>query len=166
MVVLRLITCGTLIQILNPSKHMLSTKQLLRLACDLPGFLGVYALDRLPVRIPYPTCFIVNTDREAYPGQHWLAVYLDEGRRGEVFDSLARYDHLPTVLQRWMNLKSRWWTFNRRFAVQPWSSTLCGMYCLLYLVLRVSGQANSLYSATSKLTNPDYVLAWYKKYFN
>ena len=50
-------------------------------------FLGVFASNELPSKIPsYPSGLIANTDPNNKPGQHWVAMFLEEGKE-EFFDS-------------------------------------------------------------------------------
>ena len=63
----------------------LSDRQLRALALSDPElkrvFQGVYPSDRLPERPPKTTrgAYIVNTDPAGEPGQHWLALWTDQG---------------------------------------------------------------------------------------
>jgi hypothetical protein len=41
-------------------------------------FGGALACDELPVRPPFPSCYIINTDPRNKPGQHWLALYVNK----------------------------------------------------------------------------------------
>ena len=101
-------------------------------------FLGVYSLNALPDRLPRncPITLIVNTDTSNLAGQHWIAIWISPNKIGEVFDSYGRLP--PARVQRWMNIQTRMWTFNRRL-VQSYTSTKCGAFCLFYLYHKVHG---------------------------
>lgn len=99
------------------------------------AFLGVFAIDTLPKRIPFlPILLIINTQTLNLPGQHWKAVYISEQKFGEVFDSLA----LPVSLrlQSWMNTFSRKWIRSPLTLQNPLSPT-CGIYTLYYVLKRL-----------------------------
>ena len=54
-------------------------------------FIGVYASDKLPVRVQnVPCALIANTDSSDKEGSHWIGIYIDENRRGDYFDSYGR----------------------------------------------------------------------------
>ena len=59
-------------------------------------FLGVFASNELPSKIPsYPSGLIANTDPNNKPGQHWVAMFLEESKE-EFFDSYG----LPPISTR------------------------------------------------------------------
>ena len=53
-----------------------------------PIFLGVFARDKLP-SLKKNCCLVLNTHTHEKPGEHWLAIYVDENGFGEFFDSFA-----------------------------------------------------------------------------
>jgi len=71
-------------------------------------FYGVFACDRLPTK---PRLMVCNTDPSDMPGEHWIAIYVDDdGRYGEYFDPLGR---APTrVFERYMNEHCYKWIYN------------------------------------------------------
>lgn len=115
---------------------LLSTDEIAKCMRQFPGnFLGVFPMNRLPktvIRI-YPFCFIVNTDHHGFPGKHWIAIY---GTRThlDVFDPLS--GQLPSLLTRWIFKRygNNWKT--NKSAYQFALSTLCGAYCIWYLLHR------------------------------
>ena len=40
-------------------------------------FKDVLPIDKLPLKIKYPSSYVVNTDPSYMPGQHWLALHFD-----------------------------------------------------------------------------------------
>jgi hypothetical protein len=50
-------------------------------------FQGVFSSDMLP---PNHRLLVCNTDPSTRPGQHWIAIYVDENRCGEYFDSFGQ----------------------------------------------------------------------------
>ena len=99
------------------------------------AFFGVTSIDRLPSTIPrYPIILIVNTHTHNLPGEHWITVFIDKERRGEIFDSLA----LPVsnMLRRWMNRFTRTWKRNTRQFQHSLSSS-CGAFALYFILHRL-----------------------------
>ena len=101
----------------------------------LAAFHGVFSIDNLPFAVPhYPFFMIVNTQAHNLPGEHWISVFIDADRRGEMFDSFA----LPpsNILVRWMNRFTHSFTSNR-FTYQHPFSTTCGAFALYYVLHRL-----------------------------
>lgn len=99
------------------------------------AFMGVFAIDTLPTRIPhYPCLMIINTHTLNLPGQHWKAIFIPESRRGEVFDSLAL--PISTFLLRWLNSFTKSWTRNKVTVQNPLSAS-CGAFVLFYTLTRM-----------------------------
>ena len=103
----------------------------------LKTFIGVFPKDRLPLRLNYPCCFILNTQRSYQQGEHWLAVYADEHQNVDFFDS---YGHSPNYfnLENYLKKISRNY-FHNTIQLQSYSSQICGYYCVLFLLYRSKG---------------------------
>ena len=99
-----------------------------------PYFRGTFPVNKLPPVSQYPSCYVVNNQTENLPGQHWIAIWVDEKRVGEVFDSFGMLP--PTWIQLWMNRNCRYWTYNQKLYQNPLTN-LCGAYCIYYLVHRI-----------------------------
>ena len=100
----------------------------------LKAFGGVYPMDDLPKFIPhYPFMAVINTHSHNLPGEHWIAIYINKDRRGEVFDSLATPTSLYLI--RWLNRHTRSWRTNRHRYQNPLSS-FCGCFVLFYTLQR------------------------------
>ena len=133
----------------------LNTRQLLEIIGKDPQincFLGVYARDQLPLVLLYPACFIVNTDTSDMSGEHWLAVYYDENKQADFFDS---YGNNPKLfgLDRYLNKTSSSWKFNQ-VQLQSVKSHVCGYYCALFLMYRARGFSMNHFVQRFK-TNPN-----------
>ena len=124
------------------------------------AFGGVFAMDTLPSAVPhYPYLMIVNTQAHNLPGQHWIAVFIDKDRRGEVFDSLAL--PLTNTLIRWLNRFSRTFTVNRLAYQHPLTAT-CGAFVLFYALHRLEhASVVSRMLTDSPHKNVHRVLAFY-----
>ena len=119
----------------------LSTKQLIEKikhnadGPTLAAFHGVFPIDQLPFAVPhYPFFMIVNTQSHNLPGEHWITVFIDADRRGDIFDSLAL--PLNNTLVRWMNRFTLSFTSNRLTYQHPLSAT-CGAFTLYFILHRL-----------------------------
>jgi len=99
-------------------------------------YYGVYPRDRIPRLMQTPAGIIVNTDPHSKPGTHWVAIYVDEYRRGAFFDSYGR----PPLREfaSFMQRNSVVSEYSHRM-LQDVSSNVCGEYCVLYLYYRSIG---------------------------
>ena len=103
-------------------------------------FLGVFASNELPSKIPsYPSGLIANTDPNNKPGQHRVAMFLEEGKE-EFFDSYGLppnfyTDHFTKFLTSHPGDTER-----NVGTLQALNSDVCGYYCMFYLFHRSRGQ--------------------------
>jgi hypothetical protein len=102
--------------------------------------IGVFAADRLPVNCPRPPfAFIANTDIHTRSGQHWCAFFSDT--RGHI-DFLDTYGRTPNQnshqFQRWLASNANTVHTSQR-QLQSNNSTVCGLYCILFLHQRLNG---------------------------
>ena len=103
-------------------------------------FCGVYAENALPRHLDtFPCSVVVNTDPKGKPGQHWVAFYFSSPQEGEFFDS---YGHPPEFYSlnyvKFLNRNAQDWTFNKTELQSAWS-TVCGEYCVFYVLNRAHG---------------------------
>ena len=93
-------------------------------------FGGIYPVDKLPVRIKFPSYIIVNTSKSYVYNGHWVLIYFVSFDSVLFFDSFGR-DHSIVnngyVLQRYLNKYNI--KFNK-FVLQSKFSNVCGYYCL------------------------------------
>jgi len=108
---------------------------------------GVFARDKLPTRVNYPSCFIFNTDNHDKPGTHWLAIFYDKYGNCDFFDS---YGNHPSFfkLTNYLNMTSKTWKHNNK-CIQA-QSEYCGYYCLLFLFLRCRNSSAIFFKYFSK----------------
>lgn len=101
-------------------------------------FEGVFAADTLPRRLnKNPALVIMNVDVIKKPGSHWQAVFIDKNGKGEFFCSYG----LPPFVSHHRNFLNRVcksWKYNP-VSLQALDSTVCGHYCLLYLIHKSHG---------------------------
>ncbi len=104
-------------------------------AKTLDAFKGIYPIDQLPAFIPsYPFLIIVNTHTHNLYGEHWIAIFIDKNKNGELFDSLA--SPISNHVIRWMNKFTRRWLTNGTAYQHPMSAT-CGAFVLFYVLKRL-----------------------------
>ena len=93
----------------------------------------VVTKDTLPeVVSTYPSAFVCNTHDSDRPGEHWVAMYVDE--IGVYFDP---YGQKPqhTEFTNFMNEHCSQWPSNDHNLQSP-ISTVCGQYCVACLMFR------------------------------
>jgi hypothetical protein len=107
---------------------------------NCPNFQGVIAVDQLPLVLPdgKDLHYVVNTDPSYRPGQHWIAVHIDEKDRGEVFDSFGEEPPLP--FKKFMNRHCVTWVYNKR-QLQSVASKFCGFYAIFYCIFKSRGKS-------------------------
>ena len=105
------------------------------------AFIGTFAQDELLKlrQITIPFSLIVNVDYSDQPGSHWLAIYISN-QQVEIFDSLGFDSRYYTTSTRPILKFIEKFTFNRNVIIspvlQPFSSTLCGLYCIYFILMR------------------------------
>lgn len=102
------------------------------------AFLGVFASDRLPARLPHkrPVLMVCNTDRHDQVGRHWVVIYVGTDSRGEYFDSLNQPP--PQTFLNYLNKNCNSWSWNPR-QLQSLASHFCGNYCVYFSLFRCLG---------------------------
>lgn len=94
---------------------------------------GVYGADQLPRnRFRKAYGFIANTQPYPLPG-HWCAFYDDGLGHVLFFDSYGRLPrHNSVYFERWIRRKAKTVQMNR-VQIQSDDSTVCGLYCIMFL---------------------------------
>ncbi|CAC5390414.1 unnamed protein product [Mytilus coruscus] len=102
---------------------------------------GVFASDEITNFILKPmTGLIANTDVKLLPGRHWVAFFLNENAILEVFDSYgSSMNHLSAYFKHFMKSFPKIKINEKQFQGQE--TTVCGQYCLFYLMSRVRGHS-------------------------
>ena len=123
------------------NKKGITSVQINSILANIPHFLGCFAqdeLESLSIR-SLPVYLVVNFDNSYSAGNHWIALRIDKTKL-EIFDSLGfnslRWPSIPHLLLNFLNKFS----VNRRILtckeIQPYSSTLCGIYCVFFILYR------------------------------
>jgi hypothetical protein len=119
----------------------MNTYEILKEFSNEPNFIGVYPRDRLPKVNRTPVGLVINTDTSAEPGEHWVAIYLDDAT-GEYFDSFGERPAFEEIYNFLEKHCPGGWKYNA-FALQGLSSTVCGQHCIFYLRMRLMGRSFS-----------------------
>jgi hypothetical protein len=107
---------------------------------------GVFAANEIPhIILGSKNGFIANTDPKQRPDQHWIAFYLNGKGILECFDSYGNSpEKYSPYFKQSMTVYSRIEINSKR--LQSKDTTVCGQYCLFYLMCRTRGY--SLYQIT------------------
>ena len=101
-----------------------------------PFHIKVCAKDLLPRRNPqHVRAYIVNTDNNNQPGQHWVALFFN-GREAIYFDSYGNPPLQP--IMTFMENNAERWKMNT-LQLQSAFSNVCGHYCVFILLHLVRG---------------------------
>jgi hypothetical protein len=109
----------------------------------VPNFVGVYPLNKLPLALRPPANFIVNTQTNNLPGEHWLAVSYQEGGLIYAFDPFGFY--YPFMLRHYL-LKLRHLSTIKynRIQYQSVAEQTCGLYCIAWLIAKNYKQGTAI----------------------
>jgi hypothetical protein len=123
-------------------------------------FKGVFPRDKLPFIHTYPASLIVNTHTSEYPGEHWLAIFIDKSKHCEFFDSFGfpfKFYGFEKYITRFSLSSS-----SNLSQIQNLDSNACGYYCIYFILLKSRGfsieQINSLFSQSNFILN-DYLIS-------
>jgi hypothetical protein len=100
--------------------------------CNHGKFLGTFARDKMPLTPKRPCGFIVNTDPSKEKGEHWNAIMLLPGGKGEFFNSFGFPPLHPTEQNYMRNECPAGFEFSSR-TIQDILSDRCGLFCIDYL---------------------------------
>jgi hypothetical protein len=129
---------------------VLTTNQINEWLSGQNGFLGVFSINKLPQQvpsIPNKISFVVNLDSDNLPGTHWIAI-IRLNFVCEIFDSFGIVP--PSEIQIWCTKHSNNnWICNSKCIQDP-TSTLCGVYCCLFITCRP--KFNSMLDTTKYLS--------------
>ena len=98
-------------------------------------YLGTFPIDKLPTKIKYPSGFILNNQKSTEIGEHWIAMYFDNQKNCEFFDSFGngpKFYNLGNYLNKMCNGYN---SFNKKKLQSDYSS-FCGYYCILFLLFK------------------------------
>ena len=131
--------------------------------CAVGNFLGCYAQDELRTICikSLPVFLIVNFDHSYSSGTHWIALRIDR-KRLEIWDPLGfnynRWPNIPFLLLDFLHKYSQHRDVYLCPEIQPPHSTLCGFYCIFFVIFRSCNTFHSCTSYFSKFTVNDKIL--------
>lgn len=103
-------------------------------------FQGVFASDQLPYRVAdYPSAYIANVDPSELPGSHWVAMYFNEEGKAEFWDSYGQAPELYSKHFTDFLDRNSYYMIRNRTVLQSLDSSVCGEYCIYYLIHRCRG---------------------------
>ena len=149
---------------MQASSKGLNSSEITTLLSSTRNFIGVYAQDEIKNLSvsQYPSFLIINLDSISFGGSHWIAVGIFKAHI-EIFDSLGfnifNWPHIPCDLLNFL-LK---FSVGRKVLVskrlQSDNSTLCGLYCVFYVLARITLRFSFIQNLFSdNLTRNDKVL--------
>lgn len=104
----------------------------------VPHFIGCFPRDKLPEIIRRPASLIVNTDPSTEPGEHWVAIHIDES--AEYFDSYGLPPHHKEIIDYLEdNSLDGKIAMNHVTLQTPGFSVTCGHYATLFVVFKSEG---------------------------
>lgn len=114
----------------------MNTYQLNRVGRHLFGYryLGTYALDQVPTRFVTKARlqhFIINTHTSNLPGEHWVAVSV-QNNIAYIFDSFGIPP--PTLLVSQLKQRGITKIYYNKKQIQPFDTTICGQLSLKHLL--------------------------------
>ena len=104
-------------------------------------FKGVYSSNNLPKlsNVAYPVAYIVNTDENFKPGEHWVAFYFKSSKAiPEYFDSFG----LPPFKKSFLDFiqqRNRKYRYSSK-TIQNLFSSKCGQYTIYYVFQKCCGK--------------------------
>jgi len=98
-------------------------------------YLGTFPIDKLPVKLKYPSGFILNNQKSNEPGEHWIAIYFDKHKKCEFFDSFGNSPNYYNLQNYLKKVSKGHKTFNKKKLQSDYSS-FCGYYCILFLLFK------------------------------
>lgn len=157
----------------------MDTEQIIRVLSSDPyakeTFLDVFPSDWLPKtrQSKRPLSLVVNTHPHNQPGEHWLAVYLEDQNSGEFFDSYGHPPNsalFPQSIMLFLNKNVTGTVFQTKQLQDP-QSVACGHHCVFFLHHRSKGlsfeQILKLYYSDDLAQNDREVMHFVKsKYEN
>ena len=99
---------------------------------------GTFSKNLLPQKIinERPIAFIINTDNNDKPGEHWVSIFISRSNTCQYFDSFGRYP-LQEIINFLKINNIKYLTYNTKI-LQSFYSNTCGAFCILFVKLRCS----------------------------
>ena len=135
------------------------------------NFLGVFPSDKVPTdKLQFPCSAVINNQPHDEKGEHWVAFFISEDRKGYYFDSFGFAPYNMQGVAEALDICDEW-TFNDT-QLQSYMSTVCGEYTIFFIthIARGFTMAHITYllnDAGDTMANDSLVLNYIKeKYKN
>ena len=134
---------------------------------SVPGFLGTFGYDELPIRKDDNFSLIVNTEVSTEPGDHWVAL-VQKDNLIYFLDSYGRNFKNPTFPRGFRETIKKY-IGNSRFKFNPlllqqFISNTCGDYCVYFIQeLDKKGLTKALSIFSDNLAENDRLVVEYVK---
>ena len=131
--------------------------------CKYSNFLGCFAQDELCNLYikSFPIFLIVNFDFSYSKGTHWVALRIDN-KNLEIWDPLGfntvRWPSFPFLLLDFIHKYSQKRKILLCDEIQPNNSTLCGFYCIFFIMYRSCNTFSNCKNYFSARDNNDLIL--------
>jgi hypothetical protein len=133
--------------------EVLSTSEINSVLEKVDIFKGAYPSDLLPIHIRKDTqAYIINTADSNHPGEHWIAIVLDENQC-LYFDSFGYQLLNLDILNKIKKAGVLQYQFNNK-QIQPFQSENCGYYCIAFILSCQNGVTFSKF-LNNFSTNPE-----------
>ena len=102
---------------------------------------GIYMKDQLTISNTYTGAYIVNLQNSDHSGSHWVSFIKVDDDITFYFDSFGQT--VPDTLRKLFNnenLDDK--VYYNLIQIQDYHSTLCGLYCILYLYVMKNSKVN------------------------
>ena len=128
-------------------------------------FQGVYSSDTVPQFPTFPAGCVVNTDPQGKPGTHWVALYQEHEAVVETFDSFGK--DLLSYSPHFEQLAGNHRLISQSHQLQSDTTTVCGQYCLFFLLRRCSNETYSqiIHLFTEKKASNDIMVCQYVNHY-
>ena len=127
------------------------------------SFAGVFPSDKIPIIQNFPCSIVLNTDKHDEKGTHWLAVYIQDKRNLEFFDSFglppqAYGEDISKFVENYPRI--HW----NKTILQSLTSNVCGQYCIFFIVKRCQALCmTSIVNVLSRKKNDFRMFQFVKK---
>ena len=128
-------------------------------------FQGVYSSDTVPSFNTFPAGCVVNTDPQSEPGTHWVALYQEQEGIIETFDSFGK--DLLFYSPYFEKLANSHRVISQSHQLQSEITTVCGQYCLFFLLRRCSNETYSqiIHLFTENKASNDIMVCQYVNHY-
>jgi hypothetical protein len=126
-------------------------------------FIETMPCDKSPQEVQsYPYAYVLNTDYSVGPGIHWVALFVLSEDQAEYFDSFGMppNDCIKKFLEKFQIIK------RSTIRLQAYSSSVCGQYCIYFMIRRCAGERFEKIINTLKNINANNRDAFIRQYAN